>query len=78
VGSGGNKLCLQVSVAVVAWVDEGGEMSDQKYENKSYGEATVELQSGIYTKQDIEKILSHLEMVQSALDISMRIKEDAK
>jgi len=53
-------------------------MSDQKYENKSYGEATVELQSGIYTKQDIEKILSHLEMVQSALDISMRIKEDAK
>jgi hypothetical protein len=46
-------------------------MSDTKYENKTYGQATVELQAGIYTKDDLEKILTHLQMVESALEISM-------
>lgn len=53
-------------------------MSDKKYENKTYGNATVELQAGIYTKEDIEKILTHLQMVESALDISMKMKGQAK
>ena len=46
-------------------------MSDTKYENKTYGSSTIELEAGIYTKADIESILAHLQLVESALEISM-------